>query len=1148
MLRHALFTACSVLLVSPTLHAQGEEPEDGLRRPERITVGSKDQFLGQLSPDERTLYFVSNGETRKEIYAQDIAQGHVHLLFDEGSDVTWPRLSPDGKQLLYISFRDQATGQLCVRDVPDGAHRRCLGGTRAALEADWIGNKRIVLVARTSIDANLTLSDVSVAATLSARPLYDQNWTSPTVSPDGRWLVYVPLDRVTKSVGPGFAARAAHRLEAVRLDSKSAPMPITLDLPGLTGQPAFSRDGRSLYVSQFLSDSNRDGVIDASDHGVLFSVPFPTNLDDAPSRAAAATPLQLTDSGSNCQYPAPSKTHLVATCSRGTNLDVYEVPLDGEIPNDWSADRLRLEVELASRRSEQLMLYRHALLLEPNVSRQRLLLMRLLMLHLALEQFDAAAFYAEKVAKLRDPSTRGIARPLTVLVDHRRARSALERGLVIDTFAGQVQEQLARLRQDPEDSAAAHVLNHVVFSEIADSVGDKTKAKAELEAAIIDDATPPGTVAFYFARADALYRELDDRDALFAVCKHLATNQGLSADERLDYARAGARALARGLPFEQAQANLARAREAESADSELAFALDLATAVLGIVDPHPPPEVKARLLALYQSQTRVDRKRAVMLDALQPAAELGADSLIEALSERYVDDAVPGTEERRRAEQLYRRALLGRAFRRLAKGHRAEALADFDAVFKRTSSFEAAEGAIDLRLANGERPGLIASALLHGSAPSSPNAHFVNAYLLARSLPELRGEAHAKAVAEAQSLLRSDWGELKKKGIVRLLYGAIMHEDYLRSGSLAAAESANSQYLMALELMQENPRGRASLLTQLGLLQLAVGNYRIALGYLQDRARLPDGDSATTLAVRMATAQALLHVDREEDSAAMSEKALAQVAQTPELAAYQALALDRAALYNLAASHFVRALALYDRELTLLAPATTPTARRNRFVVRLARAAAALGATQPESALADLIALEPEFADPVLLAALASRHVSADQAARSYRTIAAGLRANAELALGRIDAATAALGVSRELRSEQLANTNRDEDEAELALADTRLADAFTQRGNLTEASQALATALAHSDAFVARTRVDVDVDQLRVLWFAAELDLRGHAPSGVDVTKRLGDAYSKIVASRDPVFRPYERWFEVYLAMKRASAPASAALSNGAH
>src|SRR5690606_8736349 len=127
-------------------------------------------------------------------------------------------------------------------------------------------------------------------------------------------------------------ARAAPRLEAVRLDRPGTPVPLSLDLPGMTGQPAFSRDGEALYFVQFFSDTNHDGLLDASDHGVLFRVPFPAQADDAPLQAAAALPLQITDSGWNCQYPAPAAQKLIATCARRRKLDIYELPLDGEVP------------------------------------------------------------------------------------------------------------------------------------------------------------------------------------------------------------------------------------------------------------------------------------------------------------------------------------------------------------------------------------------------------------------------------------------------------------------------------------------------------------------------------------------------------------------------------------------------------------------------------------------------------------------------------------------------------------------------------------------------------------------------------------------------------------------------------------------------
>jgi hypothetical protein len=1131
----------ALALGAPPVRAQ-DDADDALRRPARITVGINDQFLGQLGPDGKKLFFVSNRETRKEVFAQDIEEGRAKIVFDEGSDVTWPRVSPDGKSLLYVSFRDQATGELCIRELPDGSNRRCLDDSPAALQAEWIDDKRIALVGRTSIEGDLGVSEVSVADRLSKRILFEKNWTSPAISPDGRWLVYVPLDRVTKHVGPGFAARVAGRLEAVRLDGRAEPRPVVIDLPGLTGQPAFGRDGRSLYFVQFLSDSNHDDVIDAGDHGVLFRIPFPAGVEDASSVAPA--PLQLTDSASNCQYPAPAAKLLVATCSHGQTLDIYELPLDGEVPNDWTNERLRAEADLSNRRADTLLLYRHLLAREKSLTERRLLTMRLFMNHLELEEFQAAEFYAEKVRILRDPATRGIAQPLLALVEQRRARSAAERGRTIDTFADEARARMDRLKDGAKDTPVARVLNHVVRSEIQDSLGDKSAARAELDLAVVDESTPAVAIELYFARADALYRELDLRDELVSVCRRLARLESLAASERLDYARAAARAMVRGLPLDEADAALARARDAEPGDTDYGFALDLARAVRAIKDEGPAREVRARLTALYDAQKRTDRKRAIILDAVQRAADAGADSLIEVLSSRYVDDVAPGTNERRRADRLYRRAILGRAYRRLAKGRLAEARADFEAVFRRTGALDAAVGAVDLRLRQGERPDAIGAELERGAEGGVPMRSFLRAYLLACKLPELSGEQHARAVADARALLRASWGALKDKGPVRALYGSIMHQAYLRTGAPAAAETANSHYMVALELSARDPRQRAMVLGQLGLLHTEVGNYRIALGYLEERARLPYNGGIEELAVRLATAKALLHLDKEGDSAKMADSALALVDRVPALASHRVLALDRAALANLAAGRFKRALELYDREVPLLSEQRGPGAYRNWFVVRLARAASAVGAGQPRRALEDLAAVEPRFGDAQVVAALAFKYGTPEDALRSYRSIAAGLRANANRAMGELESAAVALANRRALFVERLTHSDRDEDVRALTLVELRLAENATARRDLPAAAKWLGFALDHADSLVLRTHAAFDVDQLRALWFGAQIDALDHAPVTFDAPKRLAEAQKKLIASRDSAYRAYERWFEIYLAMTekgRTASPGSA-------
>src|SRR5688500_9637878 len=114
MLRSWCFMGQAVLLVG-IAWAQDDE-DGGLSRLSRLTVGVGERFLGQLAPDGNTLIFVSNRNIATEIFVQGLEQGRERRLFDEGADVPWPRVSPDGKRLLYISFRNPASGQLCVRE------------------------------------------------------------------------------------------------------------------------------------------------------------------------------------------------------------------------------------------------------------------------------------------------------------------------------------------------------------------------------------------------------------------------------------------------------------------------------------------------------------------------------------------------------------------------------------------------------------------------------------------------------------------------------------------------------------------------------------------------------------------------------------------------------------------------------------------------------------------------------------------------------------------------------------------------------------------------------------------------------------------------------------------------------------------------
>lgn len=1142
-LRRPFLLSLLLVLSAP---AWAQDDGAGIRQPERLTVGVSHQFLGQLTPDGKDLYFLTNRNTVREIYRQDMETARPQLLFDEGADVSWARVSPDGRRILYISFRDDAAGELCVRELPSGP-RRCLSDGTRAVEAQWMGPSQIALVSRSSLQGDLRVMQVSVDRRLTARPLLDRNLSNPTVSPDGRWLIYVPVQRYLDRVGPGFAARAATRLEAVRLDGAGLPQaaqPLQIDLPGRSAQPAFSLDGRSLYFVQFFSDSNRDGVIDGGDNGVLFRVPFSGEHDDAPARAARSFPEQISDSAWNCRYPSPAPGQLIVTCSRNKELDVYSLPLDGVVPSGWDAERLRMELDLASRPVEQEILYRRLLQIEPGAAERRRSCLHLVQLHLDLDEFEAAEFYARRLDAAADPEVAGMEQVLQTQIAHRRSVRAREGGRMGADFAEESKRRLASLDPAAPASASVMLLRRVVRSEIADTIGEKDEARRELEAADPTGSVLPAALEAYYRRADALYRLLDDAGALWEAARRLSEHESLALDDRLRFARAAARALVRGLPLDKAQELLAKRRAEVDPESELAFAIELTAAVLRIRDDRPTTADRDAIIALYKRQSRLDRRRAVMLDAVQQATRFDAERIIEALVQLYVDDVPRGTRERRRAERLYQRFMEGRAYRRLARGRLERAREDFALVARTTGSLESHMGYVDLRLREGasldaleaeykqQEPGAVRAPAETAADATELASRFMRAYLQSLKLPLLDDKEHEKAARQVSALLRQGGAALRRQAPARALLGTLMHERFQRTGDVAQAQRADTHYLVALELVQRNPRYRAMVLGRLGLLHTQVGNYRIALDFLKEREALPFSDEVSGLAHHLVKAQALLHLDRREDAARVAEEALKRCEKAPGLQEYRVLVLDRAALYSLSAERYARALQLYDAELPLLERVPGATGARNRLVVRLARAAAALGAGEPQRALADLDAFDAALAAPEMKDVLRWPHTQAEEVLRSYRMLAAGLRGQAHRSRGEADAASRALAVRHALIKQRFEQTKLDEQLPILALVEAQLAEAATTRGDAAAAARWLREALAHADTAVRRTQVPLSTDQLTLLWFAAELRLSGSTALRVKLRERLRSAHEQVLKANDPTWRSYARLLEIYVAL----------------
>jgi tetratricopeptide (TPR) repeat protein len=560
---------------------------------------------------------------------------------------------------------------------------------------------------------------------------------------------------------------------------------------------------------------------------------------------------------------------------------------------------------------------------------------------------------------------------------------------------------------------------------------------------------------------------------------------------------------------------VARELAAAPEGTEAHFAIELQRALMIIRGPEAPGALEA-LRALTHAQTRPDRKKAILLEATERASDLGADDLLESLVRDAIVDFPVSSSDRLRVEQQFAAVVLGRAYAHRAKGEFDAALEDFESVARETRSIEALVGALDLHLKAGMKPAVLSERVSKDQALAVELRVYGQAWVLLRSLPELDAAGQKKVRAQCFALLRSQWGELRGHRLGQALSGALRHEEYLAEGQLDQAEHANANYLTALRITRGTPRQTAMVLGQAGLLQLAVGNYRLALAQMDEREKFPYIDNGSGLAVQLGRARALLHVGRLPEAAETAEEALTMTLKSPKLAQWHVLALDRAALTNLAADKYERSLALYDEAM----PSLTG---RNLLVARLARAAAALGAKLPERTLTDLDAFDQAFAKAEVEAQLKLPHQTVERSARSYQLISAGLRANAQQALGHAPLAATALERVHGLLAASFKEDDRDDELKALALTEARLAEL--------KAESWAATSVTHADQLAARTGAALSEEQVDTVWLQATLYQRRGEKLPPALVERMRHLLDAMTVSADRLWRVRMRWFEVALA-----------------
>ncbi len=1126
-------TASVLLLLFASASAFASEPAAGLRLPARLTAGSADEFLGTAGADGATLYFVSNRNATAQVFSQAPGATPV-LLFDEGADTSFPRVSPDGKTLAYLSTRTDATGDVCLRTLPNG-ERRCLTGpTTSETTAFWFPDgQSLGVVQRGGMHGEFQLRRIDLQGHDDGPVLDETGLSSPALHPAGQWLVWVPVERASQDVGVAFAMRPAQHLRIARI-GHAGHQDVTFSLPGVTGFPAFGADGRFLYFAQHLSDTNQDGRIDGHDHSVLFRVRFDASADQP---LAGAAPQQLTSAHWNCQYPAPTASSLLTTCETEGSLDVYRLPLDGALSADWSVAKLN-EVRDAVRGPwEQLLVLSHLLDRAPTPADRMRYLREMTRIHLQLGELASADFYARQAAQraLGDAAIMGWSSVVLEIIGHRLDERRLAGGTLDDRFLAAQRERVRRLGQLARQSGPVRDLAKLAQVEMLDVMGEERRALELLQTVPLSQVTDPFTLFVYADKGVHLLRALGLHEQLLTALAQLAENPVLEGVERLDFAERFVVELSGGVGLADRQARVTTWLPKAEKEGELAFRLALESHLVTL-NKGNQDSVRAALFQLYKHHDQPERRRALVAATSRRAAQTDCADLLYQFANTWVSQVAESHAERDAAVALYRQVGLDKAWIHRADKQVGDARGTFWGLTLQTDDLEAHAGFIEARLAEGKTD--VLELYTKRFPVDHPVLHFAQAWLLARDVAQSTdASARGQALDVAETHARAAALVVSQSVGLSQLRGYLRHQQFLLRGDRQAGIEAVEHYQMALDLANGRPRYEAALLSDLGLLQSELGNHALARGLLDRRRQLPTRDSGEALTLFLARSRGLLHMGQAKEASQVAEAALALTMAKPELADRHWLALDQAALMAYAGGKAVRARGLYDDLLNhapKLGEVRLDAANRLRWT--LMAAAAAGRDNDHKHALGLLADVEKQLADVRSADLALGRSATARTPSlnrEDIQLLLSGLRGESARLAGQPDVAKTSLDARKAELQDALDRTDDDELLLEQANTELRLAILARDAAQPDQARARLDAALAFCEAYQKRNGSIAPDARIAILRAYAEGLLSGklgHAPAPPALTRALHEVYVFLCERANPV-RERERFlFSLYL------------------
>ncbi len=227
-----------------------------------VTTGLEKNFDLDVSPNGAYVFYASEKDSNLDIYRKKTYGGIPSRITSHPADDYSPIQSPDGKNLAFLSRRNDAVGDLHIISLaslwggeanfpdPSSFHIPLFGSEES--DPVWFpDSRRLAFTSRSVVDKSEKIFVYNYARQRFETPR-EIFGTNPAVSSDSNLLFYIRQGRL-------YILELATGIEKQDLFVADIPLSFL----------ATSKDKDQILISWFADDTNSDGLLDAQDSPTL---------------------------------------------------------------------------------------------------------------------------------------------------------------------------------------------------------------------------------------------------------------------------------------------------------------------------------------------------------------------------------------------------------------------------------------------------------------------------------------------------------------------------------------------------------------------------------------------------------------------------------------------------------------------------------------------------------------------------------------------------------------------------------------------------------------------------------------------------------------------------------------------------------------